>query len=69
MLTHTGGSFERDPYSAGSRAPVRAGAAAAYLATIKRLFMRILMMLAAAGAVAVIMALKIAIYLPALIHH
>jgi hypothetical protein len=69
MLTHTDGTFERAPYSAGGRDPARGGTAAACLATTKRLFGRVLMMLAAAGAVVVIMAIKIAIYLPALFHH
>jgi membrane-associated phospholipid phosphatase len=69
MLTHSRGPFERAPYSAGSGDADRAGAAATYLATIRRLLMRILLLLAAVGALAAIMALKIAIYLPALFHH
>jgi hypothetical protein len=69
MLTHTRGPFERAPYSAGSRDTDRAGAATTYLATIKRFLMSILLLLAAVGALAAIMALKIAIYLPVLFHH
>jgi hypothetical protein len=65
MLTHTRGPLERVAHSWRGRQNV----AAAHLATIKRLFMRALMMLTAVCAVAAIMAVKIAIYLPSLIHH
>jgi hypothetical protein len=65
MLTHARGPFERARYY-----PAGAGvAAASYLALIKRFFMRVLMVLAAGGAVAAIMALKVAIYLPRFVHH
>jgi hypothetical protein len=69
MLSHTRSSFERAPSLAGSRNPDRADAAIAYLATIKRILRHVLLVLAAAGALIAIMALKIAVYLPALIHH
>ena len=69
MLTHTRGPSEGARYSAGSRDPARADVAAAYLAMIKRLFMRVSVILAAAAALAAIMALKFAIYLPRFIHH
>ena len=69
MSTHTGGSLERVPYPAGNQEPARAGAAAAYLAMIKRFSMCVLMMLAAGVSIAAIMAPKIAIYLPRFVHH
>ena len=69
MSTHTGGSLERVPYPAGNQEPARAGAAAAYLAMIKRFSMCVLMILGAGVAIAAIMALKVAIYLPRFIHH
>ena len=69
MLAHTGGAPGRTAHSPKSRDPATAGVAAAYPAIIKRLFIRVLTMLAAGAAVAAIMALKIAIYLPRLIHH
>jgi uncharacterized RDD family membrane protein YckC len=53
----------------GRRGPAEDGSAVAYLAMIKRFFIRVLTVLAAGGAVAVIMALKVAIYLPRFIHH
>jgi hypothetical protein len=46
-----------------------AGVAVAYLATIKRLFMRGLIILAAGAALAAIMELKLVIYLLRLTHH
>jgi hypothetical protein len=69
MLTNTRGPFERAPYSSGGRDTVGAGAAKAHLAMIKRFCIGAFTILAAGGAVAAIMALKIAIYLPLLIHH
>ena len=66
MLTHTRGPLERVNYSSRGRDTVAAGA---YLALVKRFFMRLLMMLAAGCAVAAIIALKVAIYVPRLIHH
>jgi hypothetical protein len=69
MLTHTRGSCESPTYSAGSRDPAGAGVATTYLAVGKRLFIRVLMVLAAGGAVAAIIALKVAIYLPRFVHH
>jgi hypothetical protein len=61
MLTHARGPFERVRYSSESRDLAGAGVAATYLAMITRFFMRLLMVLAAGGAVAAIMALKVAI--------
>jgi hypothetical protein len=69
MLAHTGGAPGRTADSPKSRDRAAAGLTAAYPAIIKRLFIRVLTMLAAGAAVAAIMALKIAIYLPRLIHH
>ena len=69
MLTHTRGSSERARTSPTSQRVVRAGSAAAHLATIKRFCMGVVTILAAGTAVAAISALKIAIYLPRLIHH
>ena len=69
MSTHTGGPLERAPYPTGNQDLARAGAAAAYLAMIKRFSMCVLMMLAAGISIAAIMALKIAIYLPRFVHH
>jgi hypothetical protein len=69
MLTHTRRPFEQVPYSSGGRGSFGAGRAKTYLAMITRFFMGALTILLAGGAVAVIMSLKIAIYLPRLIHH
>lgn len=69
MLAHTGGLRGRIADSPKSQNPAGANAAAAFPAIIGRLFMRVLMMLAAGAAVAAIMALKIAIYLPRFVHH
>ncbi len=69
MLTHSRGLLERVAYSSRDRDTVAAGAAAAYLAIVKRFFIRVLIMLAAGCAVATIMAVKVAIYIPRLIHH
>jgi hypothetical protein len=49
--------------------PAKTGATAGYAALVKRLFVRVLVVLAATSALAAIMALKIAIYLPRFIHH
>jgi hypothetical protein len=64
MLTHTGGRFKRAPHSSQRRDTVAARPAAAHLAMIKRFCMCALTVLAAGGAVAGIMALKIIAYLP-----
>jgi hypothetical protein len=64
MLTHTGGPLERALYSSHRRDTVAARPAAARLAMIKRFCISALMVLAAGGAVAGIMALKIIAYLP-----
>jgi len=66
MLTHARGSFERAPSS--SAQPYKAGAAKAHLSAIRRFLAGVLTILAAGTAVAAIMALKIAIYLPRFIH-
>jgi hypothetical protein len=68
MLTHMRGPFERIPYASSSRRPAEADRAAAHLATIKRFLIGIVTILAAGTVVAAIMALKIAIYLPFIIH-
>jgi hypothetical protein len=47
MLTHPGGPSARPRHASESRDPARIGAAAAYLATAKRLFARVLVLLAA----------------------
>jgi hypothetical protein len=69
MLTPTRGPFERAPYASARRDTIGAGIANAHLATIKRILVGVVTMLTAGAAVAGIMALKIAIYLPRLIHH
>jgi len=69
MLTHPGGPSARPCHASESRDPARTGAAAAYLATAKRLFARVLVLLAAGLGLAAIMALKVAVYLPRFIHH
>jgi hypothetical protein len=68
MLT-PGVPFKLASHPAGSRDASRPNAAAAYLAIVKRLFMHALKILAAAAAVAAVMALKVAVYLPGLFHH
>ena len=69
LLTNTRGPLERVAYSSRDRNNAEAGAAAAYLAIVKRFFLRVLIMLAAGCAVATIMAIKVAVYIPRLIHH
>jgi hypothetical protein len=69
MLTHPRGPFERARYPLESRSDVRASSAAAHLAMIKRFCLGALTILLAGSAVAAIMALKVAIYLPRFIHH
>jgi hypothetical protein len=69
MLTHPGGPAARPRHASESRDPARIGVTAAYLATAKRLFTRVLVLLAAGLALAAIMALKVAVYLPRFIHH
>jgi hypothetical protein len=64
MLTHTRSPLERAAYSSQRRDTVAARPAAAHLAMIKRFCMCALTVLAAGGAVAGIMALKIIAYLP-----
>lgn len=69
MLTHARGAFERTPYASGGRDPAMAGRAAAHLAMIRRFCVAVVTILAAWAALAAIMALKIAVYLPRFIHH
>ena len=69
MLAHPRGSLERARYPQESRSDVRASSAAAHLATIRRFCLGALTILLAGSAVAAIMALKIAVYLPRFIHH
>jgi hypothetical protein len=67
MLTHARGPFERA--SSSSVRPYKAGTGAkAHLSTIRQFLAGVLTILAAGTAVAAIMALKIAIYLPRFIH-
>jgi hypothetical protein len=68
MLT-PGLPFKPAPQPAGSRDASRPNAAAVYLAIAKRFSMHALKILAAAAAVAAVMALKVAVYLPGLFHH
>jgi hypothetical protein len=70
MTTLTPGvPFKLAPQSARSRDASRSGAAV-YLAIAKRFSMHALKILAAAAAaVAAVMALKVAVYLPGLFHH
>ena len=69
MLTHTRGPFERAGHLLESRGSLGANNAAAHLATIKRFCLGALTILLAGSAVAAIMALKIAVYLPRILHH
>ena len=69
MLTPARGPFERARYPLETRSDLRAGSAAAHLATIKRFCLGALAILLGGSAVTAIMALKIAIYLPRFIHH
>ena len=69
LLTHPGGPSARPRPASESRDPARISAAAACLATAKRLFARVLVLLAAGLALVAIMALKVAVYLPRFIHH
>jgi hypothetical protein len=63
MLTHTRGRFERTAHSSGRQGAVGT-AAKAHPATIKRFCICALTLLAAGGALAAIIALKAAIYVP-----
>jgi hypothetical protein len=68
-LLTPGVPFKLAPQPAGSRDASRPGAAAVYLAIVKRFSMHALKMLTAAATVAAVMALKVAVYLPGLFHH
>jgi hypothetical protein len=67
MLT-PGVPFKLAPQPARSRDASRPGAAV-HLVTAKRFSIHALKILAAAAAVAAVMALKVAVYLPGLFHH
>jgi hypothetical protein len=69
MLTQTRGPFDGARYPLENQSGVRGANAAAHLATIKRFCLGALAILLGGSAVAAIMALKIAIYLPRFIHH
>jgi hypothetical protein len=69
LLTHPGDSLERVAYGPGRRVAPASGGAQAHLAVIKRFCIGALAVLAAGGAVAAIMALKIVAYLPLFMHH
>jgi hypothetical protein len=69
MLMHTRDPFKRVPYLSGRRDTAGAGGAQTRSAAIKRFVIRALMMVAAAGALAAIMALKVVAYLPRLNYH
>jgi hypothetical protein len=62
MLMHTRDPFQRAPSSIRRRDSVREGAAEAHLAMIKRFCISALTVLAAAGAIAAIIALKTAFF-------
>jgi hypothetical protein len=64
MLTHTRGRFERTAHSSGRQGAIGTAAAKAHPATIKRFCICALTLLAAGGALAAIIALKAAIYVP-----
>jgi hypothetical protein len=70
MLMHTRGPIERAPRSSPTRRHLPGAAAAkAHLAAIGRFLAVALTLLAGGTALAAIMALKIAVYLPRLMHH
>jgi hypothetical protein len=70
MLMHTRGPFERAPHSSSARRHLAGtGAAKAHLAAIGRFLAVALTLLASGMALAAIMALKIAVYLPRFMHH
>ena len=62
MLMYTRDPFERAPSSMERRDAIREGAAEAHLAMIKRFCISALTVLAAGGAIAAIIALKVAIF-------
>jgi hypothetical protein len=63
MLTHSRGAFERATPSPVGQHPARTTPAKAKLAAIKRFILCAVTILLATGALAAIMALKVAIYL------
>ena len=68
-LTPARGPFERAACSSANRGPARSGNGTAHLATLKRFCVTAATILAAGAALAAIMALKIAVYLPRFLHH
>jgi hypothetical protein len=69
MLTHMRAPFERTRTSPVPRAKAGADAVRMPLATIKRFLISALTVAAAGVALVAIMALKIAVYLPRVMHH
>jgi hypothetical protein len=69
MLTHTHGPFERSSHSQQKRDAVRADAADARLAAIKRICLCACAALLAGSAMAAIIALRTAIYLERFNYH
>jgi hypothetical protein len=73
MLTHARAPLDRTRHSSGKRDAAETAAAQAHLqaqlTTIKRFCMTALTVVAAGAVLVAIMALKVAIYLPRVIHH
>jgi hypothetical protein len=69
MLTYARDPFERTRFSSANNGLVGGGNAAAHLATIKRFCMGVVTILAAGAAVTAVMALKLASYLPHIVHY
>ena len=69
ILTNTRDAFARPPRASAGREPAGVAAAAAHWGMIRRFCVGVLAVPAAGIALAAIMALKIAIYLPGLVHH
>jgi hypothetical protein len=69
MQTHPDGPFERFSSSSESRGAFELDTAKTHLAVIKRFCVGVLTILPAGSLLAAIMALKVAIYLPPVIHH
>jgi hypothetical protein len=69
MLTPVRGPLEGARYPLRDQNSLRPDSAAAHLAAIRRLCLGVLAILLGGSAVAAIMALKIAAYLPRFIHH
>jgi hypothetical protein len=69
MLTPVRGPLEGARYPLRDQNSLRPGGAATHLAAIRRFCLGVLAILLGGSAVAAIMALKIAVYLPRFIHH